>query len=338
MSPRQKLKQNGDKQMGTTTNYSSKKAKYKIKNWSEYNKALKQRGSLIIWFSPESISKWKHQGEAQQGAQFQYSDLSIETMLTVKLVYNLAFRQLEGFMSSIAKLLKLNIRIPNYSTVCRRQKGLSVKLPVRKKNEFVHLVVDSSGVKVFGEGEWKVRQHGYSKRRTWRKIHLAIDEATGEILSGELTANSIHDSHVVSTLLSDIERDLEAFGGDGAYDRREVYDAVKQRAETQDSPIQVLIPPRKDAVIWQHGNSSEPTLRRDENLRYIRKHGRKSWKMNSGYHRRSLAETAMFRYKKILGAELSARLFANQKIEFQIGIKILNQMAFLGMPVSVLEC
>lgn len=186
------------------------------------------------------------------------------------------------------------------------------------------MVVDSTGVKVYGEGEWKTRQHGISKRRTWRKLHLGVDEATGEILAAVVTTNNFHDGEVLGEVLATVDGDLKQVSTDGAYDHRHCYEQIAARG------AKPVIPPRKDAVIWQHGNCNAPSHPRDENLRYIRKHGRKKWKRDSGYHRRSLAESTMFRFKAIFGGCLSSRNFNNQAVELFIKCAALNRMIQLG--------
>lgn len=320
------------------TNSGSKKSKrkgiYKVKNWPEYNQTLKQRGSLTIWISREALKKWNYQGPALRGAQYKYSDLAIETILTLKVLFHLQFRQVEGLMHSIVELMKIDLDIPDYTTLSRRQKRLHIQLPVRRRKDPLHVVIDSTGVKIFGEGEWKVRQHGYSKRRTWRKLHLAVDEATGEIQTAELTTNNIDDAEELKPLLFKAQNLIEAVSADGAYDKTKSYVALINKAEQQQNPIQVNIPPRKDAKIVQHGNSSESPVVRDQNLRLIRKHGRKQWKELSGYHRRSIAENVMFRYKTIIGPTLKARTLEAQRVEAMIGCTILNRMTVLGFPQS----
>lgn len=311
-----------------------KKSSYRLKNWSESNAALKKRGNITLWFSDEALAHWKHQGPPQRGAQFYYSDLAIQTALTVKAIYHLGFRQTEGFLQSVAKLLGVTIDIPDYSTLSRRQKTLVVSLATSSPRKPVHVVVDSTGVKVFGEGEWKVRQHGASKRRTWRKLHVAVNEATGEALAVELTTNSVDDAAEVKLLLAQISTPVSAFSGDGSYDKNKVYKTLAEHAQRQQSAIQINIPPRKDAKIIQHGNSAQVPLARDENLRAIREHGRQCWKEQCGYHRRSLVENFMFRFKTIVGPKFKSRTFEAQQIEVRIGCMILNRMTALGMPDS----
>ena len=187
-------------------------------------------------------------------------------------------------------------------------------------------------MKVFGEGEWKVRKHGWSKRRTWIEIRVGVDEKTGDVVAGEVTDNSVHDSEMVKPLLDQIPNvSIDQFSGDGAYDTRSAYDALKKR-----NIKHITIPPQKNATIWKHGNSLGETHPRDGNLRSIRTLGRKLWKEDSGYHRRSLAETCMFRFKTIFTDRVSARIFENQRTRLLLRLKMLNRMTLSGMPESYL--
>jgi hypothetical protein len=318
----------------TTKKRQRKKARYHVKNWAEYDRALQQRGSLTVWLSDEAIQAWAYHGPRTRGGQRVYSALAIETALTLRAVYHLPLRQTEGFMASVVELVEVEIPIPDHTTLSRRAAELAVVLPVRKPGESVYVVVDSTGVKVYGEGEWKVRQHGVSKRRTWRKLHFAVDEATGDIVAETLTENSVDDGEQVSPLMAQVESSVGAFGGDGAYDKQKVYDTLRDRADRQHHALAIKIPPRQDAKIWQHGNCQSPPHPRDENLRYIRKHGRKKWKRECGYHRRSLAETTVFRYKRMIGEKLGSRRIETQRTEARIGCKVLNRMTTFGMPNS----
>jgi hypothetical protein len=190
--------------------------------------------------------------------------------------------------------------------------------------------MDSTGLKISGEGEWKVRQHGVSKRRTWRKLHVGANPDDGQIEAALLTENSVSDGDAVEALLPQIEQDIVTFAADGAYDKRKVYDSLNAHSPEAD----ILIPPRKDARIWKHGNTKARRLKRDENLRSIRKQGRRAWKKQSGYHVRSLAETTMFRLKPIFGDGLSARLIETQTTQALVRCAALNKMTHLGMPQS----
>jgi hypothetical protein len=303
------------------------KALYRVKNWREYDKALVRRGSITFWLSDDFETNWLYTGEKQRGSQFEYSDKAIEIMLTVKEVFHLTNRQTEGFVRSLFAMLKIDLPVPDHSTLSKRGRDLKVSLP-KKTNQSLTIVMDSTGLKIYGEGEWKVRQHGVSKRRTWRKLHVGANPEDGEIQAALLTENNVSDDEAVEILLEQIEQDIEAFAADGAYDKRKVYDSLN--AHSPD--VNILIPPRKNARIWQHGNTKAERLKRDENLRSIRTHGRKEWKKKSGYHVRSLAETVMFRLKTIFGDDLSARLIQTQTTQALIRCAALNKMTRLGMP------
>jgi IS5 family transposase len=305
------------------------KATYRIRNWKEYDAALKQRGSITFWVSEDVIEQWNNtEKTGKRGASNEYSDLAIATMATVKSLFHLAGRQTEGFLESLFSLMHIELKAPDHSTLSRRLGKLSVTLPVVPKDKAVHVVVDSTGVKVYGEGEWKARQHGVSKRRTWRKLHLGVDEKTGEILAAVVTTNDYHDSEVLPDLLEQISADIEQVSGDGAYDTFDCYDEIERRQ------AKGVIPPRKDAKIHQHGNRKAPPHPRDKNLRCIRKVGRKRWKQESNYHRRSIAETTMFRFKVIFGGKLRSRKFDNQAVELFLQCTALNRMIQLGKPES----
>lgn len=309
----------------------AKKQQYRICNWTEYNKSLVKRGHITLWFNEESIQHWYQKADSnlRRGRPKSYSDVAIQCMLTIKMLFRLPLRSAQGFVSSLIELLRLPIQGANYSTLCRRQKTLEPVLSMnRKPGEPLHVVLDSTGLKVFGEGEWKVRQHGYSKRRTWRKLHLGVDEKSGEIVAAALSSHNVGDSEMLPTLLEQINELIGQASADGAYDSHANYALLEQRG------IKATIPPRETAKIKQHGNCKERALQRDENIREIRKVGKAAWKKASGYHRRSLAETAMFRLKTLLGRELAARTFANQCTEAFIKCNIMNKMTHLGMPES----
>jgi hypothetical protein len=306
---------------------------YRVRNWNQYNTALVQRGSLTLWFDKDAIVAWQNQEQtAKRGAPKTYSDTAIVCALTLAAVYHLPLRATQGMLKSVVAMLGLSLPVPDYSTLSRRRQGLKVALPQRKKNEPIHVVIDSTGLKLFGEGEWKVRQHGYSKRRTWRKLHLGIDEATGEIVAAALTESKVADGTMLPELLDQVQEPVKQVSADGSYDWQSCYEAIQERGATATIP-----PPPKgypDAVIWQHGNCKAEPLPRDENLRAIRKQGRGKWKQASGYHRRSLAETGMFRMKSLFGSALSARLLASQQCEALVRCAALNKLTELGMPQS----
>jgi IS5 family transposase len=279
------------------------KATYRLRNWREYNAALIQRGSLTLWVSEEVLGTWHDDAcTGKRGAPRTYSDSAILCMAWLSAVYRLALRTTQGLLSSVLKLLKVALPVPDYTTLCRRRQKLAMSLPRRAKDEPLHVVVDATGVKVYGEGEWKVRCHGWSKRRTWRKLHVGIDAATGEIVAAAVTTNDFSDGQLLPELLDQIDADIAQVSGDGAYDTHAGYTAISARQ------AQAAIPPRRGARIWRHGNSNDPPLTRDENLRSIRRTGRAVWKRAIGYHRRNKAETAIFRIKTLFGDRVRARL------------------------------
>jgi IS5 family transposase len=305
------------------------KRQYRLRNWKEYNASLVARGSLTIWVSQDVLSAWQEsERTGRRGAPRTYTDTAILCMATLEEVYRLPLRATEGLLPSVIKLLGVELAVPNYTTLCRRRRSLEITLPRRKKSESLHMVVDSTGIKVYGEGEWKVRQHGWSRRRTWRKLHLGVDEATGEFVAVVVSTNSFKDSQILPDLLDQVEDEISQVSADGAYDSRNCYDAIRERE------ARAAIPPQKRARIWQHGNTKAERHIRDENLREIRRKGRAQWKRDSNYHRRSLAETAVFRVKMIFGERVSARSFDGQAAQLLVRCAALNRMTHLGMPAS----
>lgn len=305
------------------------KANYKVRNWKEYDAALKLRGSITFWVSEEVVEQWRNEKKTgRKGASNYYSDVAIATMGTIQSVFHLPGRQAEGFLESLFTVMGVELKVPDHSTLSRRLNKLSVNLPVIPKDKAVHVVVDSTGVKVYGEGEWKVRTHGVGKRRTWRKLHLGVDEGTGEILAAVVTTNDMADCEILPDLLEQIDSEIEQVSGDGGYDTKDCYDTITRRG------AKAAIPPRSNAKIQQHGNSKALPYPRDENIRQVRQVGVQQWKQESGYHRRSLSETAMFRLKTIFGGKLRRRFFDNQAVELFLQCAALNRMIQLGKPDS----
>jgi len=297
--------------------------RYKVTNWTDYNKALINRGSLTIWFSEEVIKVWlKAERTGRRGHPLKYADTAIECMLILKGVFRLPLRQTQGIIGSLMNLIGIKLPVPHYTTLCRRMPGITVTLPRTRKKEGLHLVVDATGLKVYGEGEWKVRKHGKSKRRTWRKVHLGFDEKTGEVMACVLTDKRGHEKNILPTLLDEVSETIGQVSGDGGYDYKTCYDAIADRE------ARAVIPPRKSAIF--HNNGFMDT--RDENLRRIQEIGRGAWKKESGYHRRSLAETGIYRLKRIFGGALSSRKLDSQCIEVRLRCKVMNLMTGLGMP------
>jgi hypothetical protein len=306
---------------------STQRAVYRIRNWREYNQALVRRGSLTVWVDQESLDAWNYQGPAQWGGQYVYGDAAIQCLLTLRAVFHLPLRATRGMAASVFNPMGLDLEVPHYSTLSRRAADLRVDLS-RKSKGPPHLVPGSTGLKVYGEGEWKVREHGYSERRTWRELHLAIGAETHEIQAVAVTEAKVDDGEEVDHLLEPIDREVASAAADGAYDKRKVYRVLEPRTGT------ILIPPRSNARIWKHGNATGPPLPRDENLRQIRRSGRKAWKRESGYHIRSLAETGVFRRKALVGGHLANREPACQVTEGAVRARALKLMTHLAMPDS----
>jgi hypothetical protein len=307
-----------------------KKHHYRIRNWSKYNRSLTNRGSLTFWISQDLIDNWlAEELTGERGSSPTYTDEAMRAMASVKFVFHQAGRQTSGLVASIFELMEVDLPVPDHSTVSRRMAGIEVELPLVPSKKARHIVVDSTGLKVYGEGEWKVRTHGVSKRRTWRKLHLAVDEQTNEIIISGASSNDVSDGEMFVEMIEQTDEEIEQVSLDGAYDQKKVYQAIGKKKIARAS-----IPPQKNAKIWQHGNTKGKKLLRDENLRHIRRTGRKKWKRDSNYHRRSIAETAMFRYKTIFGDKLQSRKQENQFQEMHIKSAILNRMTHLGMPES----
>jgi IS5 family transposase len=300
---------------------------YRLRTWREYNSARVQRGSLTLWSNDEVRSAWRNtESEGKRGHPRTYTETAILTMATLQEVYHLPLRQTEGLRGSILRLLKVELPVPDPSTLSRRRTTLEVALPRTRGREALHVVVDSTGVKVFGEGAWKVRQHGYTYRRTGRQVHLGVDEASGEIVAAVVTTTTYSESQVLPDLLAQVDEEVRQVSGDGGYDRRNGYEAIRERQ------AQAPIPPQHNAKIWPHGNTKAERLARDENRRRIRQIGRAAWQRESGYPRRSLAETTMFRLKGSFGDRVAARSFAGQAAQVLVRCATLNRLTQLGMP------
>lgn len=314
------------------------KKSYRVRNWAEYNKALVNRGNINFWFDEKCLNQWQQtQKTGKKGRPEKYSDVAIHCGLTLKALFRLSFRATEGFIKGLISLLKLGLGTPDYTLLCKRQKGLLVQLPKVPANasEKLHIVVDTTGLKVYGEGEWKVRQHGWKKRRLWRMLHLAVNSKTHGIEAFELTDLGTRDGEGFPLLLDKIGAPIESCKADGAYDNFSCYEEAERRG------FQLITPPTRKAKTSderrRHKKKASPgaVQKRDNAVIQMRQLGRKEWKIQSGYHRRSLAETAMYRVKNLLGNRLSTRKLEHQKVETAIWCEIINKMTTLGMPNSV---
>jgi len=272
---------------------------------------------------------WSAPRRTTPGGQPHYSDLAIELCLTLGMVFKQPLRQTQGLMRSIGKLLSVEIAVPNFSTLSRRGNGLTLRSQPRANSQAgIQLVVDSTGLKMFGEGDWFEEKHETKrKRRSWRKLHLGLDLVGGEIVCADLTPDDVGDSTALPDLLDQIDGPIERFLADGAYDGDPTRHLLIERFGAE---IEITIPPPTNAVLSPDA-ALHPTVR-DHHITEIQAHGRMAWQKASGYNQRSRGETQMGRWKTVIGPKLKARSFENQKTEARIGTRVLNQMTELGRP------
>src|SRR3954452_23391355 len=308
----------------------------KVTNWPAYDASLRQRGSLTVWFTDEAIAAWKAEPRTSRGGQPWYSELAILTALTLRAVFRLALRQTEGLIGSLMRLLGLDLPVPDHTTLSRRAATLALPRPrsgsipdAEREASPVHLLVDSTGLKLCGAGEWLIEKHGTRQRRSWRKMHIGVDADTGQIVASELTTHDVDDGSQVGPLLDQVTGPLASVTGDGAYDRTDVYDAVIERHPE----AWVIVPPRSSAVP-SAAVETAPT-QRDRHLELIAEHGRMGWQTASGYNRRALAEATIGRFKRVIGDGLHSRTDQRQPTEMNVGVAVLNRMLELGLPESV---
>ena len=285
------------------------KARYRVSNWREYDQALQERGSLTVWVTPEAIAAWQAPPTGRRGRSPFYSNLAIETGHLLRLAFGRPWRQTEGLLRSITTLLGVSLAVPDHTTFSRRSTGLSLPTRLTPSREPVHVVLDSTGLKVYGAGEWQREKHGGRDRRTWRKLHWAVNPDSHEILASEWTTHEVGDLSLVRPLLDQIPGELASVRAEGAYDGELVDRAIAAR-QPQASPA-VIIPPRLTAVLSPTADTA-PNLR-DQHIEVIQERGRRNWEKAVEYGKRALVETAMFRYRTLIGPTLRARLFAAQQ-------------------------
>jgi len=303
-------------------------AQYRVRNWRQYDAGLKRRGDLTLWLDEAALAGWQAAPRTTPGGQARYSDLAIELVLMLRLVFHLALRQVEGFVSSVLRLLGLKLSIPDHTTLSRR--GFAERQPCAVAHGPLHLLIDSTGLKLFGHGEWQEEKYGRA-RRSWRKLHLAFDADTGEIVASLLTGNEADDAGRIPDLLGQIEGEIASVTADGAYDGEPTYQAITSRQPGR--PPTVIIPPRSSAVPGAQGG--KPPSQRDQHIQLIRDRGRMAWQKATGYGRRSLAETGIDRYKAAIGPRLRARTLPGQQREVTLAAAVLNRMIRTAKPASV---
>ena len=305
--------------------------KYRVRNWPEYNKALIARGSLTFWVDEQAVSTWRRRGSPQgRGRPRIYSDTAIECALVVRTVFHLSLRATQGFLESVVRLMEVDLPVPAYSTMCRRQAGLDLRLQATPARQPRHVVIDTTGLKVFGAGEWYVRKHGMGKgrRRTWRKLHLCVDEASKDIVAMDLTTSDVHDGAHLPAMLERVEGEVGQVSADKAYDSGTCYEAILARGAVP------TIPPRRNARFSSAKDPPAFRAERDAVVRRIKDEGRYSWRTSSGATRQSLVENAMSRFKALVGERLASREFGRQQVEALVKSQVLNRMTALGMPRS----
>ena len=299
------------------------KTKYRVTNWPEYDRSLVQRGDISLLLSPTAIAGWKAKLSRRRGAQQKYSDLAIEAVLTLRLLLHLPLRQAEGFLASIIEFMGVHLDVPDHTTLSRRGRQLDIRLRSLLSAGPIHLVVDSSGLAILGEGEWAAVKHGGKGIQGWRMLHIGVD-ASGMIVAQALTDSNVYDATTGVDLIDQTGADIRTVIGDAAYDTRPFYRAAVNRGAG------VVVPPtRKAAVTWRRCPARDKTIRR------VGKIGRRRWKKESGCHRQARVENVFFRFKPIIGDRLRARSSDGQVVEARLACNILNRLRNLGSPVSV---
>ncbi len=301
------------------------KTRYRVSNWAQYDQALVKRGDITLWITPEAIRGWTAKPTGQCGAPRKYSDLAIETALTLRLAFRLPLRQAEGFLRSLLELLDISLEAPDHTTLSRRSRDLKVNLGALRSKEPIHLIIDSTGLSIVGEGEWAAAKHGGRGKRGWRKLHLGVDQS-GQILAQVLTDSSGDDAKTGVEIIKATKGKLFSVTGDAAYDTMAIYEQAGSLG------AKVVVPTTRSASVSKRGPRS---AERDRTIKRINKIGRRRWKKESGYHRQGTVENAFSRYKSMLGDRLHARGLAAQKAEVAIGCKVMNRMLDMGMPRSV---
>lgn len=309
-------------------------SQYRVRNWSEYSRSLTNRGNCFLWIEAGVAEKWKAKKDPRFiGAPLQYSDDAILCMMAVKVVLHLPYRQLIGFFLSVILMMGFSVFVPHFTTVASRARRLGKHFKTLSRKRPKDLVFDASGFKIYGEGEWTVRQHGKQKRRRWKKFHIAMCPKSHEIILAEVTDQNIADCQVMPKLLKRAPRSVKQALGDGAFDTASCYQAAYE------NNISLLTPPRRGAV-W-NSLATAASLARDQAIAEITILGgddvaRGLWKKLRGYHRRSLVETTFSRFKRIFGSKLFSKRPDSQYVELMIKAKVLNRMSAMGMPKGVM--
>src|SRR3954462_12863437 len=310
--------------------------RHRVTNWPAYDASFRQRGRLTGWFTDAAIAAWRAEPRTTRGGQPWYSELAILTALTLRAVFRLAYRQTEGLIGSLMRLLGLDLPVLDHTTLSRRAATLEVPRPRPGRNAEaggeaapVHLLVDSTGLKLCGPGEWLAEKHGTRMRRSWRKLHLGRDADTGQIVAATLTTHDVDDGSQVGPLLDQVAGPVASFTGDGAYDQDGVYASVAERHPE----AAIIVPPRSTAVPSETAETA-PT-QRDRHLELIAEKGRMAWQRASGYTKRARAEATIGRFKRVIGDGLRAHTDERRATEMDVAVHVLNRMLELGRPTYV---
>jgi len=300
------------------------KTRYHVGNWPEYDRALVRRGDITVWVSADAIDGWRPAASGEPGGQRRFSDAAIETALTLRVVFRLPLRQTEGFVRSILTLLRTDLEAPDHTTLSRRAQQLDVDLKRVPGGRAIHLFVDSTGLSIFGEGEWVAVKHGRRAQPGWKKLHLGVD-ADGMIVAHALTDSTADDATIGTALIGAVDEDVARVTGDAAYDTVAFYDAAHHHGAS------VVVPPHRTTRVSRRRPRSRA---RDRTVRRVQVLGRRRWKRASGYHRQARVENAVFRYKQIVGDGLRARSQRGRETECGVACTVLNRMFELGRPES----
>ena len=301
------------------------KMKYRVSNWADYDRALVQRGDITLWISEDAIASWKPAPSGKRGAQRKFSDHAIEAALTLRLVFKLPLRQTEGFLRSVLSLAHVDLEAPDHTTLSRRSQNLNVDLDRVADNKPIHLIVDSTGLSIVGEGEWAAAKYGGRGKRAWKKLHIGVDR-TGVIVAQVLTAGNADDAKTALNLIDDVAGDIASFTADAAYDTLAIYDVSAARG------VEVVVPPSKSATRSRQQRSRSGA--RNRTIMRVKEIGRHQWKKESGYHQQARVENTFYRYKSIIGHRLRARHPQSQKAEAVMACNILNRMISFGRSES----
>lgn len=306
--------------------------KFRVTNWAEYEAGLRRRGSMTLWITPEALAGWAAPRRKTRGGQPLYSDLAIETTLMLGMVFGLRLRQTEGLLSSVFDMMALDLPVPDHTTLSRRARTWKPSARSNGRQHVadgpIHVLVDSTGLQIYGAGQWVEEKHGTKSRRGWRKLHLAVDADSGEIIAYSLTDHEMGDASQLEPLLDQIDDEIGQLTADGAYDGAPTYDAVLRHS----AGAKIVVPPRSNAV---ERPNAQACCQRDDHIASMQADGRLKWQTSTGYGKRALVETAMSRYKGVIGPRVRARSFRAQQTEAAIGVAILNRMLACGRPKSV---